>query len=632
MTSTHTTRISLVTAPLLISLTGHRDLIPEHIPHLESAVRQVFTALLARCPATRLILLSQLAEGADQLVVRVAAEMKLTILGVLPMPLELYRSDFDTPDSLQRFEQSVALCSAIIQHPVPPPHTHNDAFTSGPARDACYAAAGAWTLTHSHLLLALWDGAPAGGAGGTGEIVQYMLSGPPLDFRPGDSPIDNPRVGPVIQIVTPRKINPSPPNPFSVRWLFPQTYLIHGPHAFEKLLRQIDQFNRDVSPAASSAESQDLDVLSLIEKRHAAVDQIAIGMKRRSAVAVALTTFFGLFALGFRALDTQDTMRARDFTGFALFFAAAVIVYAIAKNRQWHRRFLDYRSLAEALRVSYFWRLAGIPSRVYENYLRSQRDELVWLRSTMAAWAVTDQTLAPPPPVDSLTRLNDVHQRWIRGQLDFFSRHALARKSQAALLSAIQTLFIAIGLAQTVVSLLMGTWGNVPRFSGDLFRTLTPAAKLFTVLPILFIAASAATFAMALRRRATAVSKSRFGFIPLLLPLIVAPAAVCFAWTSPPAARSFFLILSDAVAVISPIIAATLHTYATHHAFGEESRHYGRMQLMFHAADIALARYLAEGRLSDAQSLIETLGRESITENGDWLITHRDRPVTLARP
>src|SRR5262249_57072678 len=60
--------------PLTIGATGHRDLRPEDIPRLVEAVAGVLGALRAACPDTPFVVISPLAEGADQLVARVALE------------------------------------------------------------------------------------------------------------------------------------------------------------------------------------------------------------------------------------------------------------------------------------------------------------------------------------------------------------------------------------------------------------------------------------------------------------------------------------------------------------------------------------------------------------------------------
>ena len=49
-----------------------------------------------------------------------------------------------------------------------------------------------------------------------------------------------------------------------------------------------------------------------------------------------------------------------DLYVFLAFFLAGVGVAGIARRREWHRKYLDYRSLAEGLRVQFYWRRAGI--------------------------------------------------------------------------------------------------------------------------------------------------------------------------------------------------------------------------------------------------------------------------------
>ena len=65
-------RSPALTAPLslVIGVTGHRDLCPEDREALEARVRAIFVELQNRYPATPLVLLSPLAEGADRLAVQ----------------------------------------------------------------------------------------------------------------------------------------------------------------------------------------------------------------------------------------------------------------------------------------------------------------------------------------------------------------------------------------------------------------------------------------------------------------------------------------------------------------------------------------------------------------------------------
>ena len=83
-----------VLLPLVIGVTGHRDLRVQDIPELEAAVRNVLAELHAMCPKTPLVLLSPLAEGADRLVARVALADGATLVAPLPLARAEYEKDF----------------------------------------------------------------------------------------------------------------------------------------------------------------------------------------------------------------------------------------------------------------------------------------------------------------------------------------------------------------------------------------------------------------------------------------------------------------------------------------------------------------------------------------------------------
>src|SRR5262245_44828459 len=92
-------------ASLVVGVTGHRNLRKEDVPALQEKVRGFLTGLQARYPQLPVVVLSSLAEGGDQLVAQVALDLGLRVIAPLPMPLALYRDDFDDPDSRATFER-----------------------------------------------------------------------------------------------------------------------------------------------------------------------------------------------------------------------------------------------------------------------------------------------------------------------------------------------------------------------------------------------------------------------------------------------------------------------------------------------------------------------------------------------
>lgn len=98
--------------------------------------------------------------------------------------------------------------------------------------------------------------------------------------------------------------------------------------------------------------------------------------------------------------------------------------YARTKRSKREEMGLDYRALAEALRVQIYWAAAGMGNSVAANYLMRQRSELDYIRSVVMAWAMPYENgprafaaLSDPEKKDMLCR---VHDGWVRGQIRYF--------------------------------------------------------------------------------------------------------------------------------------------------------------------------------------------------------------------
>src|SRR5262245_23373182 len=101
--------------PLVIGVTGHRDLRDQDVPELERQVAAVIARLrrdyLGGDRSTPIVILSALAEGADRLVARVALAEGARLIAPLPLPPDEYRRDFEPglePGNIAEFEQLLA--------------------------------------------------------------------------------------------------------------------------------------------------------------------------------------------------------------------------------------------------------------------------------------------------------------------------------------------------------------------------------------------------------------------------------------------------------------------------------------------------------------------------------------------
>jgi hypothetical protein len=138
----------------VLGCSGHQD-IP---PAADDFVAQGVRAEIARHGPTGLIGISSLAIGADQLF----AESILQANGHLHVvvPCAGYGQTFAAHDRA-RYESLLSAAATIERLAYPRPS------------DDAYLAAGQRVADRADLLLAVWDGRPAGGRGGTADIVTY---------------------------------------------------------------------------------------------------------------------------------------------------------------------------------------------------------------------------------------------------------------------------------------------------------------------------------------------------------------------------------------------------------------------------------------------------------------------------
>ncbi len=149
---------------LVVGVTGHRRLGDEARLALavDAALDEIERGARDGGGEVRLVVLSPLAEGADRLVARrVLARSGGELAVVLPMSEKRYAEDFHAPGSRQEFGALLGSATAVCRLRAPRTRTR------------AYAAAGRFVVDHCDVLVALWDGRPEEGPGGTAEIVRY---------------------------------------------------------------------------------------------------------------------------------------------------------------------------------------------------------------------------------------------------------------------------------------------------------------------------------------------------------------------------------------------------------------------------------------------------------------------------
>ena len=113
---------------------------------------------------------------------------------------------------------------------------------------------------------------------------------------------------------------------------------------------------------------------------------------------------------------------ARDRRALILYMAILVIASGfyllVVRPWRWQEKFQDYRALAEALRVQFYWAACGLPNAVSDNYLRQHADELGWIRQALRGPALLG--IASALASKSKTEQRSAFLHWTTDQRNFF--------------------------------------------------------------------------------------------------------------------------------------------------------------------------------------------------------------------
>ncbi len=141
-----------------VGISGHRELGDNAVLNFVHGQIEALLVDLKR-NHENIIALSALAKGADTVFAEIALKLcyKLEVI----IPFSDYEEDFDTHESLECYQMLSEKASKI--HQLRYKNRSNEAYLAG----------GYWIVDNCELLVAVWNGKPAVGKGGTGDVVKY---------------------------------------------------------------------------------------------------------------------------------------------------------------------------------------------------------------------------------------------------------------------------------------------------------------------------------------------------------------------------------------------------------------------------------------------------------------------------
>ena len=460
---------------LTIGVTGHRDLVAGEIPALKQKVREFFLQLKNDFPDLDLQLITPLAEGSDRLVADVAQELGVELIVPLPMPQAQYEQDFLSPEAVAIFRNLLKNARVIYLRMLRQARGNN---LDSEDRRHQYAQMGIFISNHSQVLLALWDGKSSSKIGGTASVVNYHLTAVMPGFSLAeDSPnllADNEN-DLVYHIVCSRDRPDGQPkqglSPLQTTWLTTQFGLESGedmPVEYRIMWRRLQDYGRDKAKYASAIEENGANLLEnapdlelpvgtrTISEQYRIADWLAIHFQKRISLGLiaihSIAVLIGFIFIIYSEFDGLDSL----VNVFLLAFLAGFILYKIGEKRQWHRKHLDYRALAEGLRVQFYWSLAGVidvqsVAFAYDNFLQKQDVDLGWIRHVMRNVSLARSR----DNVPQAGWVDWVIEQWVgdetshTGQLSYYRRKELekARKFRRTTYLGVITLWLGILIA-----------------------------------------------------------------------------------------------------------------------------------------------------------------------------------------
>jgi hypothetical protein len=540
--------------PLVVGVTGHRDPPAEAEGTLRARFGEVLDRLQQRHPSMQLLVLSGLAAGADILAAEEAMQRGIAVFACLPMPQAEYEKDF-TPDELERFRRVLPRCAEVA------------VVGTSARREDGYVDVADFIAYYCHVLVAFWDGLEARGPGGTAQVVELRRGGVPSMV--GDALVAYmPDVGPVFQVVTPRRGQAPPEESLSIREIYPERQGWQartntaarraGEQEFEDALAHVERFNRDLSlePVPTSPDR----LAALGERADAASNRQQQKTLRSLRALYIATALAGAAQL---VLPTDGSFHIPSWAGIAArvgFLAIAFIVFAIAKRSDYENRYQDYRAIGEALRVQHAWCCNGLRNRLVEaSYLQMQQSELAWIRLALrTAYLITG--IGSAHAGDSPSRPESVH--WIDSQIEYYEA---AGKREEAHLHRFERATVAVAATGFALSAVAFAFGWM------VSHHMVPAN--------------------------------------FVLPASM-PSSLAY-WETMPLA-------------LGSMLALIFRFYAQQRGFNENARRYQHMFTVFDAAKRRL-----RDQHGDPRKVMEQLGHEALSEHAAWLILHRERPLTF---
>lgn len=562
--------------PITIGITGHRDIRDEDIPSLRDSVTKILKEISTKCPSSPLIVLSALAEGADRVAAHTALETGARLVVPIPFRRDLYERDFTSEASKQEFASLLDRSERWFELPLLGSVREEDILEYGPMRDRQYAYIGAYIARYSHFIIALWDGDPHEKVGGTSYVVNFKRRGIPPPFVTTQGRFEPEETGFVYHILAPRKNQTLPKGtPGSITVLSPlETEKQNvSDDKFDSILADTDLFNSDeirLLPSLGELHAQSKQYLSP-ELPESLSDERTSNLAEYFSIADTLAIYF----------------QKRTLRSLRVLFSTvmcATVIFGFYSNVDLGHPFelvVLFAIFLVAYVIFYF-----AARKKYQDKFQDYRALAEGLR-IQYYWKLAG--------IDESVANNYLKEQ--RSELDWI-RHGLRSWSLPLYKTGKPLLDLPPEENKRRWGIIVNGW-VMDQYKYFAKSSLREVARLKKINKVANIFLGTGFLLIALNM----VYQYFIGYrhLPVLL------------------------FMSS----VLPVGAGLLFGYAEKRSLSAHARQYERMAALFSKAKRHLDESIEAGNFDEARNIIYELGREALKENGEWVLTHRERPIEI---
>lgn len=357
-----------------------------------------------------------------------------------------------------------------------------------------------------------------------------------------------------------------------------------------EFIKRIDRFNQDVKkylPKSKNMLEKSMDYLMKKEDRNNIPENVQNLMQHYAAADVLslhyqqwkMKSMKMIYALGLGSIImflVYHLLESKFMLLFyILFFAVAYAVYFFSRKKEMEIKYLDYRALAEGLRVQIFWSLAGLNDDITDYYLYEQKNELIWIEN-----AIRTLNLKIEKCKEKLKNYEHVLKYWIEDQHLYYKGAVIKNEIKLRRNKKIVEFLVTATFLISIFLIYSEYFTNICTLPSNILKIIPEGIR-----EVLF------------PRFEEILEKN---WILLGMEVIAAGAAV-------------------------------FENFIETTALREQVKRYSRMLELFEGGNKHIGEALNQNKYDAADDYIRALGKECLIENGEWILLYRERPIKIPK-